>query len=80
MISLMDKYVDNAVLLQRVLFAIGALGRSNEDNAQTLSQLNVLEMLNDFFVAAKDYNEDNVVVYGLFAAIAGLCETYTESS
>ena len=80
LMSMLEKFVDAEAVLQRILFAIGSLARSNEENASSLSQMNVLEMLNDLFAAYKDYHEGNIVVYGLFAAIAGLCEIYKEST
>ncbi len=72
LMQLVEKFVENELILSKVLFAIGALARCHDDNNVTLSGLNVLEILNDLIAG---YHEGSTVIYGIFAALSGLTES-----
>lgn len=59
-------------LIQKILLCIGALCKNNEQNNSLLTETNSL--IDEVDIYIHEYKESNIVLYGVFVALIGICE------
>eukprot|EP01031_Cornospumella_fuschlensis_P038601 gene38601-46927_t len=59
-------------LIQKILLCIGALCKNNQQNNSLLTETNSLIDEVDLYI--HEYKESNIVLYGVFVALIGICE------